>query len=39
MRAELFAEWTTGEDWDGIRHKLNLLSTAEKIIDRMKADE
>ena len=38
LRAELFAEWTEGNDWDGIRLKLNLLSQAEKVLRRMAQD-
>lgn len=39
LRAELFAEWAEGNDWDGIRQKLNLLSQAEKVLRRMAQDE
>jgi len=39
LRAELFQEWTEGNDWEGIRLKLNLLSQAEKVLSRMAADE
>ena len=39
IRAELFAEWAKGEDWDGVRNKLNLLATTETIIDRMCDDD
>ena len=38
IRAELFAEWTEGNDWDGIRLKLNLLAQAETVLRRMAAD-
>ena len=38
IRAELFQEWTEGNDWDGIRLKLNLLAQAETVLRRMAQD-